>query len=217
MSAAITTSVSQISNCDTGAVETGSPRSEHDRSKTPVWVPELTDYGDLPLLVGLDSEWQNEGASNRVLSYQFFAFDFAGQDWCGIYYPQPNTRYGLSALVSCVVMEGLKQGRIKRWPTKVYLIAHFSLADLTTLTSFAKMKTLVDSVRRTFVSLSGLLSVKLWDANRHCHEVSVIVRDSMLLAPAGKQAPIIARMLGRRAKELRESIFAGTSAHRFDE
>ena len=163
--------------------------SEPDRSRTAVWVPKGSDYGgDLPLLVGIDAEWKNQGETNRVLSYQYFAFDFSGVDWGAIYYPKPGTRYGLSNLLSAVVLQGLAQGKIKKWPTSIVLVAHFTLADLSALTSLKHLQGLLDSVRRTFVSIRDSFICKLWDSNRHAHDVTVTLRDSMLLAPAGKQS-----------------------------
>lgn len=85
------TLTSQISGSESVPAGTGSSALEPDRSKSPLWVPELAGYGgELPLLVGIDAEWKNLGQTNRVLSYQFFAFDFSGVDWRGIYYPRPD-------------------------------------------------------------------------------------------------------------------------------
>lgn len=168
-------------------VEMVSTGLEPDRRKTTPWVPNPEFYGDLPLLIGFDSEWQVEGESNRALSYQFFALDFAGGGWQGIYYPRGN-RIGLIGFLSWVVLEGLSAGRIKKWPLSIVLVAHWTLADLAMLKNFAQFKTLLDAVRRTFITVKDTLTCNLWDGQRHCHKVKLIVRDSMLLAPNGKQA-----------------------------
>lgn len=167
---------------------TGSHQLEADRRNSELWVPNLTNYGDdLPLFVGLDSEWKTKDGSNSVLSYQLFALDALGGSWRVIYYPKVE-RYGLPELLACVILEGLAQKRIKRWPDSVCLVAHFTLADLTALNHFKDMKRFFDAVRKTYVTLKDAVNVRIWDAQRHDHSVKVILRDSLLLAPNGKQS-----------------------------
>ena len=139
-------------------------------------------------MVGIDAEWQNEGDLNNVLSYQFYATDCSGSEWTSIWYPQGGKRHSLSPLLSCVVREGIKDGHIRKWPKAICLMAHFSLADLTALLDFPNLKTLVDSVRRTLITIRDPMRVKLWDKHSHAHEVTVTLRDSLLLAPAGRQS-----------------------------
>lgn len=182
---AILTSQSQISVLENRPFATVSAGLETDRSKTHHWVPKGVKYGTL--LVGFDAEWQNENDTNRVLSYQFFALDFAGGEWRGIYYPA-GRRCGLGAFLSWVVVEGLAAGKIKKWPRSICLVGHWTLADLATLQNFAQLKNLMDAVRRTFITIKDSISSKLWDRQRHAHDTKVIIRDTMLLAPAGKQA-----------------------------
>lgn len=167
---------------------TGSNQLDADRRSSELWVPKLSNYGDdLPLFVGLDSEWQPKNGSNAILSYQLFALDALGGPWRVIYYPK-RERYGLPELLASVVLEGLAQKRIMRWPNSVCLVAHFTLADLTALNRFKDMKRFFDAVRRTYVTLKDAVNVRIWDAQRHDHSVKVILRDSLLLAPNGKQS-----------------------------
>lgn len=167
---------------------TGSNQLGDDRRSTELWVPNLTNYGDnLPLFIGLDSEWKTKDGSNSVLSYQLFALDALGGSWRVIYYPK-RERYALPVLLGCVILEGLAQKRIKRWPGSVCLVAHFTLADLTALHRFKAMKRFFDAVRKTYVTLKDAVNVRIWDAQRHDHLVKVILRDSLLLAPNGKQS-----------------------------
>jgi hypothetical protein len=159
-----------------------------DRSRTQTWVPKAANYGDdLPLLVGFDTEYKFDGSQNRVLSYQFFALDFAGSEWQGIHVCKGN-RFGLVGFLSWVVLEGLSAGRIKKWPRSICLIAHWTLADLTALRTFGRLKNLLSSVRRTFITGKDALVCDLWDGQRHGHKVKLILRDTMLLTPAGKQS-----------------------------
>ncbi len=185
----MTTTQSQISTAQAVPFGTVSEPLVHDRRNSQVWVPKSKDYGgDLPLMVGIDAEWQNEGDLNNVLSYQFYATDRSGSEWTSIWYPQGGKRYSLSPLLSCVVMKGIQDGHIRKWPKAICLMAHFSLSDLTALFDFPNLKTLVDSVRRTLITIRDPMRVKLWDEHRHAHEVTVTLRDSLLLAPAGRQS-----------------------------
>jgi hypothetical protein len=170
------------------ALGTGSRALADDRRNLPVWVPNLPDYGgDLPLLLGFDGEWKTKGQANDILSYQYFALDFKGGCWRGIFFPKKE-RFGLAEILACVVLEGLAAKHITRWPTAIYFIAHFTLADLTTLASFPELKSLFDAVRRTFVTIKDAVTCRLWDLNRHRHDVELTLRDTMLLAPGGKQS-----------------------------
>ncbi len=162
---------------------------ESDRSKMPLWAAIEADYGDNPpLLVGFDTEYTRRGDQNHVLSYQFAALAVAtGAEWCGIAY-SCGRRYGIATFLSEAVRLGLEQGRIKSWPTEIYLLSHFSLADLVVLGDFQDQKARFDAVRRTFVTIGQASVVKLWDAGRHEHPAKIVLRDTMLLAPGKKQS-----------------------------
>lgn len=188
---AIQTSESQISGNELDPVGTVSNCLEHDQRKMSLWEPKLPNYGGavIPLLIGFDSEWKTTDGANNVLSYQFFALDVHGGSWRTIYYPK-NERFGLPTLLACVIAEGLAKGLIREWPASIYLVAHFSLADLSTLERFVDIKALFDAIRRTYVTLNPktALICRIWDEQRHDHHVKVILRDTMLLAPNGKQS-----------------------------
>lgn len=185
---AISAPVTQKLARETGLVGPDSSRLDVDRHNLKLWAPKALNYGsDLPLLVGFDSEWATKAGVNQILSYQYCAYDFVGGPWHGIYYPD-GTRYSLTSLLSCIILQGLQQHHIRKWPGTVILLTHFSLADLTTLTSFKQLKKLFDAVRRTFVSVKDSVTCKLWDLHRHGHKVTVILRDTMLLSPNGKQS-----------------------------
>lgn len=185
---AISMTESPIPAVASTTVEMGSNGLGTDRRNLPVWEPELANYGgELPLLVGFDSEWKTEAGVNKILSYQMFAVDAVGGSWRAIYYPEGG-RYGMRELLGCLILEGLQQRHIRKWPKKIYLIAHFSLADLTALDDFQKFQHLFDAVRRTYVSINDTIDFRIWDKQHHDHCVTVILRDTMLLAPNGKHS-----------------------------
>src|SRR5262249_26952336 len=112
-----------------------------------------------------------------------------GQDsWSGILYPANKRRLKLAWFLKEVVSQGLREGRVKRWPKRVYLIGHFSVADLPGFDDFDILKSEFDSIRRTFVTVMKGMSILVWDRDRHDHKMTLILRDSMLLAPGGKHS-----------------------------
>src|SRR5207253_1398520 len=85
------------------------------------------------------------------------------------------------------------------------VVSHFALADLAAFSDFEKLKCCFDSIRRTYITLSRSLIIQLWDEQRHSHEIEVVLRDSMLLAPASKRALAeIGKLVGVEKVELRE-------------
>ena len=187
---AILASTSQKVASKPERVGTVSHRLDEDRRNTVVWVPIAVNYGsdaDPPLIIGFDAEWKNLGEINRILSYQTFSFSADGNSWPGIVIAE-GRRLRLPQLIAAVLKHGLGIGTLKAWPRRVYLVSHFSLADCVAFSDFDDFKAEFDSVRRTLISIRKPLSIVCWDTQRHEHRILVTLRDSMLLAPAGKQA-----------------------------
>jgi hypothetical protein len=70
---------------------------------------------------------------------------------------------------------------------RVYLISHFSLAELQTFKDFHKIKTSFDSIRGTFITTKSSIEVNV-TKEEACLDVEVILCDTSLLAPAGFQS-----------------------------
>jgi len=160
-----------------------------DRSKTPLWVPKGESYGGDVLLLGFDTEYQSRDGRNLILSYQFYACAPTGENhWAGIYYPKRTRRMKLPQFVAHAVSQGLADGQIRQWPKQVYLIGHFTLADLSAFEDFENFKAAFDAIRRTFITIGREAQLTIWDLSRHCHKIKLTLRDSMLLAPGDKQS-----------------------------
>ncbi|MBI4025191.1 MAG: hypothetical protein HY360_09435 [Verrucomicrobia bacterium] len=181
-----------------------------DRRKIALWVPGEKFYGGSrskppPILVGFDSEWKQEGGGNRILSYQFFALKPPASEWSGIKLCKGRQRMSLAQFLALVIGRGIEGGHLKKWPKKIWLCGHFSFADLNALSDFSFLKKYFDAVRRTYVTIGNSTEVVLWDLQRHAHEVAVTLRDSMLLAPGGKQGlKELGSLLGVKKIELKE-------------
>jgi hypothetical protein len=154
------------------------------------WEPIPASYGGTLILIGFDTEYQARDGQNDVLSYQYYACDPTGAiAWSGIYYPRENgRRVKLACFIERVITEGRQQKKLSRWPKRAYLIGHFSIADLVTFADFEELKTEFDAIRRTFATITQDTAITCWDVNRHQHKITLVLRDSILLAPAGMQS-----------------------------
>ena len=198
----------------------------NDRRKIQGWEPIPANYGGSLILIGFDTEYQNLDGQNKVLSYQYYACDPTGAiAWSGIYYPPENgRRVKLPWFIERVITEGKLQGKLSRWPKRAYLIGHFNLADLTAFDDFEQLKTEFDAIRRTYATITQDTAIICWDVDRHKHKITLVLRDSMLLAPAGMQTlKAIGDLVGVQKLELNPGEIENMQAlltehpHRFED
>lgn len=190
---AISGEKSPLASTEAGQARTIWHYSTHDRRNFAHGEPHAPfDGGGHPaaLAIGWDVEYVRQPGekSNRILSYQFCALGPDGRYISGIHYCEDGKRMRFSIFIGNVIEVCLQEGLIQRWPKEVYLCAHYSLADLPCFEDQKKLFPIVDNVRKTFLSLSDSISIKYWDRQRHKHRVSVTLRDSKVLTPAGKGA-----------------------------
>ncbi len=93
----------------------------------------------------------------------------------------------LSELIINAVEMGIATGALSRRPSKIFLCCHFSIADIWTLRDRADVSLQLDYCRKTFVTFGDPIEIKYYDRYRNEHSVQVILRDSYLMAPTGKQ------------------------------
>ena len=126
------------------------PKTPYHR-KTPIWVPTCKFYGGTQdcLLVGFDTEFERDGKHNNLLSYQFYVKHPTGVEWKGIgYLNKREDRITLSDFFEWIFSEGFKQHKITEYPQRIYLIGHFTIADLPGFSNFNDMKHQVNAVRK---------------------------------------------------------------------
>ncbi len=156
-------------------------------------------------IIGIDAEWQTQGDSNLVLSYQWYGID--GTDsWSGIHYPELNgnqNRLKLHQWVSLTLQDHYK-GR--SWPTEIVLVSHYSPAELSVVGDFGSIKTSIDLVQGTsFATITRPLDLRCYDTNRNQHTLRVHIADTMLLAPdGGKKLENLGEILGLAKLDLPE-------------
>lgn len=176
--------------------------------KSCIWVERENFYGHSKrnkngayIIIGFDSEFKTpdkpvtldelkEGqAKYTVLSYQVHCsvYDPAQPDaaeWSAIVYPEPGDRIKLSDLLTFAFAEGINSGSVRTIPTLVYMVGHFTRADVPAFADFKDLTAQISAVRSTFVSISKHVPVNYrWAENDHT-PLMVILRDTMLLTPA---------------------------------
>ncbi len=161
---------------------------------------------DSIFLIGFDTEYEKsdstdeeEAKSNRVLSYQYCGLmvdedrDQADRKWSGIIYPKGPTvedRLTIPEFLHHVIQYGLKQHPALRFPSRVYLVAHFTRADVPGFREF-KDKTLRDrlllqNIRSLFMNLESPFVVEFQsETEGKPVELQASFRDTMTLAPTG--------------------------------
>ena len=140
-------------------------------------------------------------AGNKVLCISYAVTNpDTGQKFSGVVDipPTRNRRWTLKQFIERVldtvidqnmidpeVLNGAKlKGRKKRH-IRIGLVAHFTRADLPGFADFKKLKKKFDGVRGTYVTIANPLIIKC-RLSKHRPSVSITMRDTMLLAPAGK-------------------------------
>lgn len=177
-----------------------STQSEGDLPET----PEVTPY----LVIGFDTEFKTpadpltrpdlyEGKGKyEVLSYQVACkvFDPSKPDqreWSGICYPADSTvdgRLSLSDIVTFAIWRGVQSGVIAEVPRLIYLVGHFTRADIPALSDFQTLTKLMSSVRSTFLSIDNSIPITFdFEDERLPVTVNVLIRDTMLLTPAASK------------------------------
>ena len=137
------------------------------------------------LVIGFDSEYVRRGNVNEILSYQF-AIKTESKLQMGIFYPEAGVRWSLAELLQEVIQAGRKEQTLDRvWPDELYLVAHFSRADVAMFKDYKELSRQLDNLRGSYATLGKPLQQTLYDKNRNKHMVKVHLRDTMTIAPGG--------------------------------
>lgn len=186
-------------------------------SKSTIWVESSNFYGvntkkknknkiSEYLIIGFDTEFKSPDnalrneqvkdgeAKNLILSYQVHCkiFDPANpnqNEWSGICYPENGERYSLSDMIIFSIWKGVQDGKIKSVPRTIYLVGHFTRADIPAFSDFQDLTMLMSSVRNTFLSIDGHIPVEIeFPGTEENVELRVLIRDTMLLTPAASKS-----------------------------
>jgi hypothetical protein len=177
------------------------------------------------LIIGFDSEYQSrdpigptkdeaQDAKNEILSYQFCS-RLVSKDspqpspqCSGIIIPAGNDqRWPLLDFVAAAIGSLIKEFPDVKVPTDIYLVGHFTRADLPMFHEFrAEAKRSLNNVRNTFVSIENFIPMTIEDRDgNEIESFRIRLRDTILLAPANaKKLADIGEMLGIEKIELHE-------------
>jgi len=193
------------------------------------FLPESTVASRNPedwLVVGFDTEYQKRLANgvveNEVLSYQYSCLVIkrgqsdAVNEWSGLVLPNSSDvkdRLSIVEFISCAVSEGIKKYKDIAIPRQIYLVAHFTRADVPSFREY-KSDSLsrgllgLDNIRGTFNNVSKDISVSLKDTETgSLIKLKVKIRDTIHLAPAGaKSLQDLGEILGFEKIVLGDSV-----------
>ncbi|KRR23264.1 DNA polymerase [Bradyrhizobium retamae] len=158
-------------------------------------VSGVTDY----VIIGFDTEYVTpqspssrddirEGrAKYRVLSYQFHCHLPSGEAWSGITVPPDGERISMGELIVFALASRPESPSDILLPRSIYLVGHYTKADLPAFSDFDSIKKIAVAVRSSFVSTDASFDFAVSTENGEV-ELCVLLRDTFLLAPAGSQS-----------------------------
>jgi hypothetical protein len=157
-------------------------------------VSGVADYA----IIGFDTEYVTpespsssddirEGrAKSRVLSYQFHCLLPSGESWSGIAVPPDGERMSMGELI-VFALGSHPPDSSSLLPLTIYLVGHYTKADLPGFSDFDTIKKIASAVRSSFVSTDASFDFLVRADNGEV-ELKVLLRDTFLLAPAGSQS-----------------------------
>ena len=176
------------------------------------------------LIIGFDTEYQRyaddetKTLNNEVLSYQYSCLiiekDTEINDsfsWSGLVKPKGplvTDRLSLREFLIAAVQDGLSKNSNVVLPSTIYLVAHFTRADVPGFSDFKDEVTRsalqLDNIRNLFMNVANDIKLELGEpASGYSIPISVKIRDTMTLAPSGaKSLAAIGDILGFEKIEL---------------
>jgi len=139
---------------------------------------------EAPCVIGFDTEYQQEGDLNHVVSAQWCGI-WQGRSWSG-FLEIDGKRMKLTAFIEMALQDGQRQRAFTRFPAKVVLAAHFAIADLATMEDFHKFKMRFDGLRKTYCSIQDSLGMRVRDVTGQGHNITLELRDTRLLTPQSR-------------------------------
>jgi hypothetical protein len=166
------------------------------------------------LILGFDTEFKTPSAAlsrseikeglakSLILSYQFHAKHPDGREWQGICCPDNDERLTLAQFILFALGVGARQFNIDNLPTDIYIVGHFTRADIPAFADFAEITKKISAVRSTFVSLDTNVPLSL-PSNDGDIPIKIFIRDTMLLTPqTSKSLKDLGELVGVKKVEL---------------
>lgn len=167
------------------------------------------------MIVGFDTEFktpgyavtkddiQNNKAKSLILSYQFYAKCSDGRVWSGICCPEHDERISLEDFMLFVLGCGSRIEGYKGLPMKIYLVGHFTRADMPSFLNFGSITKVISAVRNTFISMDNAWKCSVPVKDEEDIQVQLYLRDTTLLTPqASRRLKDIGELVGVKKVEL---------------
>lgn len=172
---------------------------------------------DRYLLIGFDTEYQplkqkfekqdvKDGtAKYEVLSYQFHAIAQSGLSWSGMAIPNPNQRLTFTEFLIYALAAGAERGEVI--PDAIVLVGHYNRADIPAFADRDQVYGRVKNVRNSLVTQAVPITVKVsFGDESGTVDLKVYLRDTMLLAPAGRKSlAALGELVGKPKMMLHET------------
>lgn len=163
---------------------------------------------DRYLIIGFDTEYQryidaeHKRLENEVLSYQFSCVvverdpTVQGIHWSGLVTPSgPNVsdRLTLLEFIDEAIRSGIKEHPKAVLPRSIYLVAHFTRADVPGFRDFKETETRANlklqNIRNLFMNVANDIDVNLDSGDpKEPIALKIKIRDTLSLAPGGARS-----------------------------
>lgn len=152
------------------------------------------------VLLGFDTEFQTSDPvsynqiaddpsllKNKILSYQCAAKcgDFY---WEGIWCPSFEDRLTLGEFIVFALGTGLSQGLTQKIPSDIYLVAHFTRADIPAFSDFSELSWELNNIRSTFIVMGNAIPLELHFPDGEIVTLNIHLRDTLTLTPAASKS-----------------------------
>jgi hypothetical protein len=127
-------------------------------------------------------------ATYRVLSYQFHCQLQSGEQWSDVGCPDHDERISLGEFLVFALGSGIKSGAVTALPTILYLVGHFTRADVPAFSDFKDLQSILSAVRNTFVSINQFINLNIELEKDSRIQLRVHLRDTMLLSPGSTKS-----------------------------
>jgi len=161
------------------------------------------------LIIGFDTEYQRytdedtRTLNNEVLSYQYCCTvverdgdDASAPMWSGLLTPKGpkvSDRLSLEEFLVAALNDGFRRFPSLKLPSTVYLVAHFTRADVPGFSDFKDETTRaalqLDNIRNLFMNVASDIRLDIDDlTNGKSIPISVKIRDTVALAPGNERS-----------------------------
>lgn len=176
------------------------------------------------LIVGFDTEFKTPDyavtreqiadghAKYQVLSYQFHAKTSGGKEWTGICCPDFEQRLTVAEFLTFALGIGVQDHGISQLPTKIFLVGHFTRADIPSFADFHDQISFISSLRNTFATTSETIPIHFEFEDGETVKIDLGIRDTMLLTP---QASKSLKALGELVEQPKITLDPDPAKHKY--